>query len=237
MASFAIMRAMVKTEKTAGWLRRSGYVVACAGFLAAQPAESKVLEGYIDVYAGGMYGTEPKLSSIITKRSEPNGSGMSSGADFFNYNSGGLLGLRGGVEVLHTDVYVQFDQFVNLVGFSGASLQLMLGWDIEVGGARSPWKGVFGAYGGLLFGIPYRAEFPIDRKQIAWFGAGAEGQIGVEYYLSRFLVLHLTGTFGDHYLFAGAEPVEIDANGNTAQTRTHGFHLLGKLGLRFQLGI
>jgi len=231
------MQAMVKMEKMSGWLRRSGSAIVCAMFVAAQPAEAKVLEGYVDVYVGGLYGTQPKLSSLITKKSEENGAGTSSGADFFDYNSGGLLGLRGGIELLHTDLYVQFDQMVNMRGFSGSTIQVMLGWDTELGSSRSPWKGTFGAYGGAIFGIPYRAEFPIDRKQIAWFGVGAEGQAGIEYYLSRFFVLNLTGTFGYHYMFAGADPVVIDVVGNTEQTRTHGFHLLGKLGLRFQLGI
>jgi len=233
MALFAIMQAMAKTKKMASLLRTVAPAAACAVLLAAQPAEAKILEGYVDVYLGGMYGTIPKFSSVVTQKSEM--AGTTKGADFFDYNSGGLLGLRGGVEVLHTDVYLQFDQFVNMQGFSGSTLQLMLGWDLEVGSGA--WRGVLGAYGGLIFGLPYRAEFPIDRKQIAWFGLGAEGQAGIEYYLNRFFVLNFTGTFGYHYMLAGADPVVIDMAGNTEQTRTHGFHLLGKLGLRFQLGI
>ena len=235
MALFAIMAAMAKTKKMASLLRTAAPAAACAVLLAAQPADAKVLEGYVDVYLGGMYGTVPKLTSIVTQQSEPNGAGISKGADFFDYNSGGLIGLRGGIEVLHTDFYVQFDQFLNLKGASGSTIQGMIGWDFELGSGS--WRGTLGAYGGLIFGLPYRTEFPIDRKQIAWFGVGAEGQAGVEYYLNRFFVLNFTGTFGYHYMFAGADPVVIDMAGNTEQTRTHGFHLLGKLGLRFQLGI
>ena len=124
---------------------------------------------------------------------------------------------------------------LNLQGFSGSTVQGMIGWDLELGSGA--WRGTIGAYGGLIFGLPYRTEYPIDRKQIAWFGLGAEGQAGVEYYLNRFFVLNFTGTFGYHYMLAGADPVVIDMAGNTEQTRTHGFHFLGKLGLRFQLGI
>jgi hypothetical protein len=131
MALFAIMAAMAKTKKMASLLRSAAPAVAGAVLFAAQPAEAKILEGYVDVYVGGMYGTPPKLNSVVTIKSEPNGT--TKGADFFDYNSGGLLGLRGGVEVLHTDVYVQFDQFVNLQGFSGSTVQGMIGWDSRAG--------------------------------------------------------------------------------------------------------
>ena len=93
---------MAKTKKMASLLRTATPAAACAVLLAAQPAEAKVLEGYVDVYVGGMYGTQPKLSSVVTQRSEE--AGTTKGADFFDYNSGGLLGLRGGVELLHSDL-------------------------------------------------------------------------------------------------------------------------------------
>ena len=141
MALFAIMAAMAKTKKMASLLRSAAPAVAGAVLFAAQPAEAKILEGYVDVYVGGMYGTPPKLNSVVTIKSEPNGT--TKGADFFDYNSGGLLGLRGGVEVLHTDVYVQFDQFVNLQGFSGSTVQGMIGWDFELGSGT--WRGTIGA--------------------------------------------------------------------------------------------
>ena len=96
MALFAIMAAMAKTKKMASLLRSAAPAVAGAVLLAAQPAEAKILEGYVDVYVGGMYGTPPKLSSVVTIKSEANGT--TKGADFFDYNSGALLGLRGGLQ-------------------------------------------------------------------------------------------------------------------------------------------
>lgn len=197
---------------------------------ASRPAEAKLLEVYADGYVGGLYGTEPKFNSVVTQKPD-----MQRGDDFYSDNSGGLLGVRAGIEILYTDIYVQFDQIFNGRGFSGSTLQGMIGWDFGLG--DGPWRGTIGAYGGVVFGFPYTPHFPIDNAQIATIGVAAEGQAGVERVLNRLLRLQLIATVGYHYMFAGSESVQIDVAGNTQHTTTHGFHLLLKAGVRFNLGI
>ena len=69
MALFAIMQAMVKTKKwQACFARRRRRRQCCAPSPRSQPMP-KSLEGYVDVYLGGMYGTVPKLTSIVTQQS------------------------------------------------------------------------------------------------------------------------------------------------------------------------
>ena len=130
---------------------------------------------------------------------------------------------------------MQFDQIVTERGFSASTLQGMLGWDFGIG--DGPWRGTLGAYGGVVFGFPYTPHFPIDTSQIATIGVAGEVQAGAERVLNRLFRVQLIGTFGYHYMFAGSSQVIIDAAGNTAQTQTHGFHLMLKAGLRFNLGI
>jgi hypothetical protein len=199
-------------------------------------AEAKLLEVYADAYAGAMYGTEPnvRLGSVVTPM----------GNDFYRDNSGALLGLRAGVEILYTDFYLQFDQMVTERGFSASNLQAMLGWDFGIG--DGPWRGTLGAFGGMAFGFNYPPQFHtgatpgsfIDTSQIATVGVAAELQGGVERVLSRLFRLQLIATAGYHYMFAGSSPYVLDpAVGNSTQTVTHGFHLLLKAGIRFNLGI
>lgn len=231
---------MTQTKKDGGSRRAASprsislpaTLLTCALVLGAgsRPAEAKLLEVYADAYVGGLYGTEPKFNSVVTQKPD-----MTRGDDFFSDNSGGLLGLRAGVEVLYTDIYLQFDQLISLRGFSGSTLQAMLGWDFGIG--DGPWRGTLGAYGGVVFGFPYTPHFPIDTSQIATIGLAAEGQAGVERVLNRLFRLQLIATVGYHYMFAGSEPVTIDVAGNTSHTVTHGFHLLLKAGIRFNLGI
>jgi len=199
--------------------------------LASSPAEAKLFEVYLDAYVGGMYGTEPKLDqSTITQKPD-----MSRGNDFFHDQSGGLVGGRLGIEVLYTDLYLQFDQFLTGQGFSGSTLQPMIGWDLDLG--SGPWKALLGAYGGLVFGFPYTPHWPIDNRQIATVGVTAEGQGGAEYMLNRFLGLQIMGTVGYHYMFAGAEEVPVSVTGLTKATQTQGFHLMLKGGIRFHVGL
>ena len=193
-------------------------------------AEAKLLEVYADAYAGGMLGTEPKFNSVVTQKPD-----MTRGNDFYQDNSGALLGLRAGIEVLYTDFYVQFDQMITDRGFSASTLQGMLGWDFELG--DGPWRGTLGAFGGMVFAFPYTPHFPIDTSQIAKIGVTGEIQGGAERVLNRLFRLQLIGTVGYHYMFADSSPVVIDAAGNSTRTQTHGFHLMLKAGLRFNLGI
>jgi len=231
---------MSQTKKDGG-LRRAATPLSIslpttlfAGALAlvadSRPAEAKLLEVYADAYVGGMYGTDPNSPSVVTQKPD-----MTRGNDFFADNSGGLLGVRAGVEVLYTDLYLQFDQLLTTRAFSGSTLQAMLGWDFGIGDGA--WRGTLGAYGGMVFGFPYTPHFPIDSAQIATIGVAAEGQAGVERVLNRLFRLQLVATFGYHYMFGGSESVVIDNAGNTANTVTHGFHLLLKGGIRFNLGI
>ena len=64
-----------------------------------------------------------------------------------------------------------------------------------------------------------------------------EGQGGAEYVLNRFLGVQLMATVGYHYMFAGAENVPLTVTGISESTRTHGFHLMFKAGLRLHLGL
>lgn len=207
-------------------------VTALGMLLSSQRAEARLLEIYADGYLGGMYGTEPKFNSTITKK--PDGS---QGNDFFHDQSGGLLGARVGIEIFYTDIYIQFDQFLTPIPgvFTGSTLQAMLGWDLGIGSGQ--WTGTLGAYGGMVFGFPYTPHFPIDNSQISTIGAAVEGQGGVEYNLNRFLAVQMIATVGYHYMFAGAQPVQLNIGGPSESTQTHGFHLMLKAGIRFHIGI
>jgi len=198
--------------------------------LHSQTAQARLIELYADAYLGGMYGTEPKFNSTVTRK--PDGT---QGNDFFHDQSGGLLGLRAGVEVLYTDIYFQFDQFLTPYGFSGSTLQAMLGWDLGIGSGK--WTGTLGAFGGMVFGFPYTPHLPIDTNQIATIGPAVEGQAGAEYNINRFLAVQMIGTVGYHYLFAGAQQVALSPSGLSEATRTHGFHLMFKAGIRFHIGL
>lgn len=237
MVRFAIMARMIGPQKnhcraSRGTLALVAGASALAVSLVSQPAEAKLLEIYLDGYLGGMYGTEPKFdtASLVTKKPD-----NSQGADFFNDQSGGLVGARAGVEVFFTDVYLQFDQYVTGRGFSGSSLQAMIGWDILLESGK--WRPTLGAYGGLVFGFPYTPHFPIDTNQIATVGVALEGQAGVDYKLNAVMSLQILGTLGYHYMFAGAEDVQLTVSGLRESTRTHGFHLMAKAGLRFHFGL
>lgn len=225
------MAAMRRTKIFPGPLRLHVALIALAAALLFSPrAEARIIELYADGYVGGMYGTEPKFcTSCVTQT--PDGQ---RGADFFHDQSGGLLGLRAGVEILYTDVYLQFDQFLTPHGFSGSSLQAMLGWDLSIGTGK--WTGTIGGYGGMAFGFPYTPHPPIDKSQIATVGVAAEGQGGVEYNLNRYLALQGIVTLGYHYMFAGSRTIELGP-GLSEATRTHGFHLMFKAGIRFHIGL
>ncbi len=210
--------------------RISLLVGALALLLYSQRAEARLLELYADAYLGGMYGTEPKFCTTCYT-AKPDGS---HGDDFFHDQSGGLIGGRVGIEIFFTDIYIQFDQFVTGNGFSGSTLQPMIGWDFGIGSGT--WTGTLGAYGGMVFGFPYTPHFPIDTSQIATIGAAGEVQGGAEYNVNRFLAVQLLGTVGYHYMFAGASPV-MYSNGFSEATQTQGFHLLFKAGIRFHVGI
>jgi hypothetical protein len=202
-----------------------------ASLLCISPrAEAGLIEIYADGYVGGMYGTEPKFCTSCYTQT-PDGQ---RGDDFFHDQSGGLLGLRAGVEVLYTDVYLQFDQFLTPHGFSGSTLQAMIGWDLSIGSGK--WTGTLGGYGGMVFGFPYTPHPPIDRSQIATIGVAAEGQGGAEYNISRYLAVQMIATLGYHYMFAGSKAVELGP-GLSEATRTHGFHLMLKAGIRFHIGL
>jgi hypothetical protein len=235
MTLFAIMRAMTQTKKDPGFGRTKSLplslaVSAMVLVLGSGRAEAKLFEVFADGYVGAMYGTDPKFNSVVTQKPD-----MTMGNDFFADNSGGLLGLRAGVEILYTDVYLQFDQFMTSRGFSASTVQTMIGWDFGIG--DGPWRGTLGAFGGLIFGIPYTPHFPIDPGQIAKIGVGAEVQGGVERVLNRLFRLQLIATLGYHYMFADSDMVSIDLSGNMVSTQTHGFHLMLKGGVRFNLGI
>jgi hypothetical protein len=236
MTLFAIMRAMTQTKKDSGARRTTASlpIALSVGALAlvagSGRAEAKLFEVFADAYVGGLYGTEPKFNSVVTQKPD-----KTMGNDFFADNSGGLLGLRAGVEIFYTDIYLQFDQMVTGRGFSGSTLQAMLGWDFGLG--DGPWRGTLGAFGGMVFGFPYTPHFPIDNSQIATLGVAGEVQGGAERVLNRLFRLQIIGTVGYHYMFGGADSVVIDAQGNTQQTQTHGFHIMVKAGLRFNLGI
>lgn len=204
-------------------------IFALLGFLGLSGAfhrSAHALEFYVDGYGGGMYAT-PTLGGILTQK--PTGQ---VGGEFFALNQGGLLGARVGVEVFYTDVYVQFDQFFNQQGAIGSVFQPMIGWDFDFG--QGAWRGSVGGYVGGIFGLMYTPQFPIDKEQIATRGIALEAQVGGEYRLNSMLALQLFGTVGYHYLFGGA--IEVDNLGSLQASSTHGFHLMGKLGLRFRLG-
>ncbi len=199
--------------------------------LASSTAEAKLFEVYLDGYVGGLYGTEPRPDQVLITQ-KPDGS---RGNDFFYDQSGGLVGARLGIEVLYTDLYLQFDQFLTGQGFSGSTLQPMIGWDLDLGSGS--WKALLGVYGGLVFGFPYTPHWPIDTRQISTVGLAAEGQVGAEYMLNRFLGLQVMGTVGYHYMFAGAEDVPVTQTGMTQATKTQGWHLMLKGGIRFHVGL
>ena len=227
------MAAMRRTKKFP-LLHRFGLslIVGALALLSfSQRAEARLIELYGDAYLGAMYGTEPKFCVTNCYTYKPDGS---HGDDFFHDQSGGLLGARVGVEVFYTDFYLQFDQFMSPRGFSGSTLQAMLGWDLGIGSGK--WTGTLGAFGGLVFGFPYTPHFPIDTSQIATIGAAAEVQGGAEYNLNRFIALQLIGTVGYHYMFAGSQVITVGP-GTTDSTQTQGFHLMFKAGIRFHLGL
>jgi hypothetical protein len=225
------MAAMRRTKIFPGPLRLHVALLALAFALCLSGrAEARLIEIWADGYIGGMYGTEPKFcTSCVTQT--PDGQ---RGADFFHDQSGGLLGLRAGVEVLFTDVYLQFDQFLTPNGFSGSSLQAMLGWDLGIGSGK--WTGTLGGFGGMVFGFPYTPHPPIDKSQIATVGVAVEGQGGVECNFSRYWALQAIATVGYHYMFAGSRTIELGP-GISEATRTHGFHLMLKAGIRFHIGL
>lgn len=199
----------------------------CALLLWGSPAQANLLELYLDGYGGGLYGT-PTIAGYTTP----------GGEDFYVNQTGGLVGARAGIELLYTDLYLQFDQFLNRQGAAGSSLQLMLGWDGSLlGKPDHGWALLLGGYGGMIFGFPYTPRVPIDKDQIATLGVAVEGQVGTEYRFNRFLRFQAVGTVGYHYLFGGAKEVTIDNAGNVAATTTHGFHLQAKVGLRFRAGL
>lgn len=196
----------------------------CALLFCGRAQAAHLFEFYLDGYGGGMYGT-PKVSGVSTP----------AGNDFFHDQSGGLLGARVGIELLYTDLYVQFDQLFNGDGAGASTLQAMLGWDFNLGCRQGPpcWDGLLGLYGGGIFAFYYTPHLPISRDQIARYGIGAEAQFGAEYHFNRYFVFQALGTFGYHYLFSGS--VDVNSSGVTLSDTAHGFHLLGKLGFRFHL--
>lgn len=228
--------------KTTTSLARLSLAAALGLALVAGPrrAEAGIFEFYVDAYGGGLYGT-PKIAGIesvdpLAAPGTPN-----QGQDFFQNQTGGLLGGRVGIELLQTDLYLQFDQYFNGAGAAGSSLQLMLGWDGTIGCAAGEqcWGLLLGGYGGGVFGFPYTPKFPIDKAQIAGYGLALEGQIGAEYRINKYLRFQGVGTVGYHYLFGGSREITLTDNMGMTQvsaTTTHGFHLLGKVGLRFNLG-
>lgn len=212
--------------------------VAAAGALslASGRAEAGIFEFTADIYGGGLYGT-PSFGFVSQDTSNPNA--VTTGQDFYVNQSGGLLGGRLGIELLNVDLYAQFDQYFNGTGAAGSAVNLMLGVDGTLGCSAGTgcWGLILGAYGGGVFGFPYTPKLPIDKSQIAGYGIAAEGVIGAEYRFTRNLLFQATGTVGYHYLFAGAREITIDPMTNDVRaTTTHGFHLLGKLGLRFRIG-
>jgi hypothetical protein len=202
-----------------------------AGLFATRPARANLFEFYVDAYGGGLYGT-PQIAGYPHP--------PSTGDNFFHNQSGGLLGARAGVELLYTDLYLQFDQYFNGLGAAGSSLQLMLGWDWCIGRVRNGRGpcGLIGGYGGVVFGFPYTVQFPISRENIATFGVAAEAQGGFEYHLNDYFVFQALGTFGYNYLFRllPHDTIKVDpATGEADFPTSHGFHLLAKVGMRFHI--
>ncbi len=180
-----------------------------------------------------MYGT-PKIAGITLPGTDV--LGRPYGDDFFHDQSGGLLGGKVGIELLYTDLYVQFNQFFNDTGAAGSTVQLMLGWDGSFGCRATPcWAGVVGIYGGGIFGFPYTPHPPIDKGQLATYGLGAEAQFGAEYNFNRYFVFQALGTVGYHYLFKGSDGFTVDNSGSVTYSATHGFHFLATAGFRFHL--
>ncbi|MCS6913607.1 MAG: hypothetical protein RMK29_09765 [Myxococcales bacterium] len=209
-------------------------LVSVLGALLLGPAraEAHLFEFYVDGYGGGLYGT-PQIAGFPQPKPD-------TVEDFFHDQSGGLLGARLGLELLHTDLYLQFDQFFNRMGAAGSALQLMLGWDMCLGKRSNKGLcGLLGAYGGLVFGFPYTPHPPIDRSQIATFGVAAEGQGGLEYHVNRFLVLQALGTVGYHFLFRTlqGDGIVVANDGSVSFPTSHGFHLMAKVGIRFHLSV
>jgi hypothetical protein len=233
MALFAIMAAMSRTKKLLGrsLLRLSLLISAFTVLLSSQRADAGLLEIWADGYVGGMYGTEPKFCTNCVTQS-PTGRG----ADFFHDQSGGLIGARAGIEILYTDIYLQFDQFLTPRAFSGSTLQAMLGWDMGLG--AGDWRGTLGIFGGMIFGFPYSAANGIDLSQVQKIGVTAELQGGPEYIINRFLTAQILGTIGYHYMFSGASAVSAAPGyGYADSIPSTGFHLMLKVGLRFHIGI
>lgn len=219
-----------KSVRKVGVMTMAPLGILLCGALCPGRAEAHLFEFFVDGYGGGLYGT-PQIAGFPQPPSP-------TGGNFFNDQSGGLLGLRSGIELLYTDLYLQFDQYFNGQGAAGSSLQLMLGWDFTLGKRGDKGlAGVLGAYGGVVFGFPYFPHPPIDKSQLATFGIAAEGQGGLEYHVNRFFVLQALGTVGYHYLFRNLSEngVTVDNMGNVDVPTSHGFHLLAKLGVRFHV--
>src|SRR5947209_1809737 len=142
---FATMECMMRPSKLSASSAGAVLVALALTFVAGRAEAGHLFEFYTDAYLGGMYGT-PSLGGSLP----PTGSQ----ADFFADQSGGLLGGKVGIELLYTDLYLQFDQFFNDKGAAGSTLQLMLGWDGSFGCRAQPcWAGVIGIYGGGIFGF------------------------------------------------------------------------------------
>lgn len=203
--------------------------LALSGLFAGR-AEAHLFEFYIDGYGGGLYAPVALGGNLNAINAAL---GSNSADDFYHNQSGGLLGARVGMELLYTDLYVQFDQYFNGTGAAGSAVNLMLGWDGTFG-PKPGWNGTFGGYGGVIFGFPYTPSLPISREQISALGVAAELQGGAEYHFRRFFVFQALGTIGYHYLFDRSTAVTVDSSGVTAP-QAHGFHFLAKVGFRFHL--
>ena len=86
--------------------------------------------------------------------------------------------------------------------------------------------------------IEHRPSRARVQHRVAGGSVQVEGQAGVEYSINRLIAFQALGTVGYHYMFAWADNVVVDTStGASESTKTHGFHLMLKAGLRFHLGI
>lgn len=181
---------------------------------------AKIFELSVTPRFGYMWGPQ-NFAGIITQK--PDGS---MGADFYNQYSGGLFGGEINVEVLHIDVRARVDQFFDGSGLTGTILQPMVGYHYD-NFFSGKHQLLLGIHVGGVIGFNSTPNFPIDRDQIATYGAALEGQVGYEYRANRFVAFNLIATPGFHFMVAGAAPV------NDQSTKTDGFHLLLTGGIRF----
>ncbi len=194
--------------------------------LAHGSARAKVLELWVQVQGGGLYGL------YGTEKFDPATDVSPATDDFFRSHSGAGFGVQVGIELFFVDVVVDFLQLADGNGLSGTLTCFLLGydWDFELG---DRW--VLTPFGLVGFGLAtydnswLEKEYPqISKADLQARAALLRLGTRLEFKLHELFRVGLEGGIGYHYV------LQTDKAANDLEGHSHGFHVYGMGILRFQ---